>query len=127
MKGNKVLIAEDDAAILDVMQMILEEAGYDVETSLDGTLALNMNENLPDLLLLDIRMSGRDGRGICQYLKAQEQTRHIPIIMVSANKDVERIALEAGADDFISKPFEMAHLIAKVEQYLGEPLQSPPS
>jgi DNA-binding response OmpR family regulator len=115
---KKVLIAEDDPAILDAMKMILEDEGYEVQTTVDGAVIENMSSDLPDVLLLDIWLSGTNGQELCKRLKAQELTRNIPVIMVSANRDGKKIALEAGADDFIAKPFEVEELLSKVEQFL---------
>lgn len=117
-KHKKILIADDDPGILDAMTMMLEDEGYEVETTVDGATVQDMRETLPDLLLLDIWMSGMDGREICKRLKRQELTKCIPIIIISANKDTDRFAKEAGADDFIAKPFEMDDLLAKVARYL---------
>ncbi|GCE14486.1 response regulator [Tengunoibacter tsumagoiensis] len=114
---NKVLVADDDTGILEAMQMILEDAGYEVITARDGLTVQNMQHNLPDILLLDVWMSGMDGTDICRYLKSQAQTKHIPIILCSANKDTQKLARECGADDFLAKPFEMMDLLDKVEKY----------
>ncbi len=116
--SKKILVADDDSAILDVIQQILEMDGYEVKTTVDGETIKKMRKGLPDLLLLDIWMSGTDGRLICKQLKSQEITKHIPIIIISANKDTEGIAKEAGADDFLTKPFEMNDLLAKVKYYI---------
>ena len=114
---KKILVADDDAAIVDAIQLILEDAGYDVQTTINGEDVMHMQNNFPDLILLDIWMSGQDGRTICQYLKKQESTKYIPVIMISANKDTEQIAKTSGANDFITKPFEMNDLLKKVAQY----------
>lgn len=114
---KKILVADDDPAILDSIKLILEEFGYEVDTTVDGETIYKMETEYPDLLLLDIWMSGQDGREICKYLKKEAHTKHIPIIMISANRDTAMIAKEAGADDFLAKPFEMDELIQKVEQY----------
>jgi len=115
---KKVLVADDDPAILDAISMILEDAGYHVETTADGEATKMMHRNPPDLLLLDIWMSGQDGREICKYLKSQRQTRQIPIVMISASKDADQMAKKAGADDFIAKPFDMDDLLERVEKYV---------
>jgi DNA-binding response OmpR family regulator len=117
-KKYTILVADDDPAIVDSIQYMLEDEGYAVETTVDGETVAVMFEHHPDLLLLDIWMSGQDGRDICKALKAQESTRHIPIIMISANKDTEKIAREAGADDFIGKPFDIDDLLGKVRKLL---------
>lgn len=116
---KKILIADDDPAIVDVMQMILEDAGYRVTTTVDGETVLKMQQGLPDLLLLDIWMSGQDGREITKILKQQDRTKHIPIIMISASKDIDKSAREAGADDFLPKPFEMDDLIQIVQKHIN--------
>lgn len=116
---KRILIVDDDAAIVDMLQLMLEDAGYAVEIQMDGQLAQQMVEPFPDLLFLDIRVSGTDGRTICQYLKSQESTHHLPIILLSAHKDTQRLAREVGADDFLTKPFQMEDLLSLVAQYLG--------
>lgn len=116
MTKKKIVIAEDDTGILDVMKIILEDAGYEVSTTINGETLLDMKEALPDLVLLDIWMSGIDGTIICKKLKSQEKTKHIPIIMCSANSNTEKLTRECGATDFISKPFELDELLAKVKK-----------
>jgi len=117
MSKKKILVADDDTAILDVMTLMLEDVGYEVISTVDGQTVRKVLNELPDLVLLDIWMAGFDGREICKQLKRNKKTKHIPIIMISANKDTRDIAKEAGADDFVAKPFEMQELLAKVEKY----------
>ena len=114
---KKILAADDDPAILEVLTFMLEDAGYEVQTTVNGQTEQMVHEFLPNLILLDIWMAGSDGRIICKSLKHQKLTRHIPIIMISANKDTKKIAKEVGADDFMAKPFEMDDLLAKVAKY----------
>lgn len=115
---KKILIADDDPAILDVLSLFLEDVGYEVETTDDGATIQEARKGYPDLMLLDIWMSGWNGRDICVLLKGQESTKHIPIILVSANRDTEKIAEEAGADDFLLKPFDLDKVLEKIEQYI---------
>jgi len=115
LKHKKIMIADDDPGIVDAVEMLLEFEGYDVISTVDGSTVLDMKENLPDLLLLDIWMSGEDGRDICKKLKQEPLTKNIPVIMVSASHDIKESALEAGADDFLAKPFEMNDLLKKIE------------
>lgn len=98
---------------------MLEEAGFTVESTVDGDKVLSMADNKPDLLLLDIWMSGQDGRQICKALKSRSETKDIPVIMISANKDTEKFSKQAGANDFISKPFEMDELLTKVQDNIN--------
>ncbi|CAN5743081.1 hypothetical protein BH20CHL4_BH20CHL4_06680 [soil metagenome] len=115
---RKVLVADDDRAICDAIALILEDAGYDVTTTLDGRIVYELDGNFPDIILLDIRMSGIDGSEVCKRLKSQRKTKRIPVIIISANKDTQVIASEAGADGYVSKPFEMDELLAKIEEHL---------
>lgn len=117
-KTPKILVADDDPAILEALTMMLEDQGYQVDTAVNGEAIYKMEKDFPDLLLLDIWMSGTDGRDICRHLKQKKITKDIPIIMVSANKDTETIARESGADDFIAKPFDMDVLLNKLKEYL---------
>lgn len=116
----KILLADDDPGIIDAVQMLLEDEGYEVETSVDGETIYKMEKNFPDLLLLDIWMSGVDGRDICRYLKQQDMTKDIPIIMISASRDIKNSAEEAGANDFLAKPFDINDLLEKVEKHIRQ-------
>lgn len=115
---KRIIVADDDKDIVSVLTMMLKDAGYEVASTANGQTTQKVRDFLPDLLLLDIWMTGIDGRDICKNLKSQKLTKHIPIIMISANKDTEKIAHQAGADDFIAKPFDMDDLLAKVEKYV---------
>lgn len=114
-----ILIVDDDADILTFVRAMLEDEGYLVITA-DKINPFGMPHNgrLPDLILLDMLLSGNDGRDIIQQLKRQEQTRHIPIILFSAHPTAEKEAEIAGANDFLGKPFEMDELLVKVANYL---------
>lgn len=114
MQKKKILVADDDPAIVDAIQIMLEDAGYEVSTTVDGETVYKMEKEYPDLLLLDIWMSGQDGRELCKFLKSRDATKEIPIIMISANKDTAKMAKDSGANDFIEKPFDMNELLKKV-------------
>lgn len=117
----KILIADDDPAIVESLMMILEDEGYVT----DGTQGRDtINKTLawtPDLLFLDMWMPEINGREICEWLKACEATRRLPIIMFSASRDAEPVALAAGADDFLSKPFELQRVLDAVERHIRRP------
>ncbi len=115
MRNKTILIADDDAAILDSLQIMLEMADYEVSTTIDGKVFAMIKQKKPDLLLLDIWMSGADGRKICKKMKSIEETRDIPIIMISASRDVKKSTIESGADDFLEKPFNMENLLTKIK------------
>jgi DNA-binding response OmpR family regulator len=117
--GNKkVLIVDDDLAIVDSLQILLEMEGYDVSIMTEVESINRIQRISPALILLDIWMSGQDGRDIAKTLKSKKGTKKIPIIMISATKDIRKFTQEAGADDFIEKPFEMEDLLNKVKKYL---------
>ncbi len=115
---KKILVIDDAPDILDVVQLILEEEGYQVQTSLNGACLQQMRSDLPDLILLDVLLSGEDGREICQQLKTREQTKQIPVILLSAHVRVSNAAEVCGADAFLAKPFRMIELIDMVKKYL---------
>ncbi len=109
-----VMIADDDPGIVDAIEMLLEFEGYNVRSTFNGLDVLEMTE-LPDVLLLDIWMSGEDGRDICKKLKESDATKQMPVIMISASRDIKQSAIDAGADDFLAKPFEMNELLEKIK------------
>ena len=119
--GKNILVVDDDPDILDALQFTLEDAGYAVVTSLKGDYAENLhdgNGGLPDLIILDVLLSGKDGRLICRKLKSQDETRHIPIIMISAHPGARESVKEVGADDFLAKPFDVDALLARIAHHL---------
>lgn len=113
---KKILIADDDEAIVDATSLMLEVSGYNVVHTLNGADVTAALAGRPDLLLLDIWMSGVDGRDICKQIKSDPAVKHIPVLMVSASRDIRESALESGADDFLAKPFDMKVLIDKIEK-----------
>ncbi len=100
---------------MDAVQLILEVNGYQTACTYDGADVLNMQGAKPDLVVLDIWMSGDDGRDICRELKSCESTKNIPVLMVSASRDIRKSALAAGANDFLEKPFDMNVLLNKID------------
>ncbi len=116
---KRIMIADDNAGIVEAVKLMLEDEGYAVDTTFSGTEVKNLHGELPAVLVLDIWMAGEDGRDICKYLKGQETTKHLPIILFSAHKDLPQIAQEVGADDFLSKPFDIDELLNKVEKLIA--------
>ena len=119
MENKRILIADDDEGIVDAVTMILQVMGYDVDFTYDGGAVLDAVKTKPDLILLDIWMSGHDGRDICKQLKSDPDFKEIPILMISASRDIKQSALDAGANDFMEKPFEMDSLLNKVTHLLN--------
>lgn len=118
MSTTKILIADDDLGIVDALEVLFQDAGYTVHTTIDGSLVQQTIHSFhPDIVLLDIWMSGQNGQDICKKLKNDKTTKHIPVILVSANRDTEKISKECGADDFIAKPFDISDVLQKVAHY----------
>ncbi|GAA4919673.1 response regulator transcription factor [Mucilaginibacter defluvii] len=111
-----LLIIEDDTDILDILELIFQLEGYKVFRSETGAEIEDLKLMAPHLILLDLRLSagGQEGAAICLRLKAQESTRHIPIVLLSAEMNISTVCTECGANDYIKKPFDMDHLSSKV-------------
>ena len=112
---RKILVIDDDSDIGQMMKMILTYKGYKVTVieNAEGVEELIRNSSF-DLIFMDMFLSGRYGVDICFGLKMEKPATHIPIIMMSAHPDAKKICMEAGANDFISKPFDTHELLAKV-------------
>ena len=122
-KNTKIFIADDDADILQIIAMMLQTQGYNVDISNNANDIFNYpEEDLPDLILLDIWMSGVDGREICTRLKQNPATKNIPILFISANSSIEEITKEYKADGFIAKPFEMNYLLERISSVVSKSL-----
>lgn len=118
--GKKVLLAEDDEAISEVVSIILREAGYTVivpKKFLEIIDALN-NESW-DLVLLDSFLWNEDGIKVCKKIKTEKKLRHIPVIFLTARTDAKQLAIDAGANDILEKPFDIDELLAKVKNYIS--------
>ena len=116
--GLKILIADDDTNICDLLKLYLENEGYEIVTANDGIKALSAFKIYePDLVLLDIMMPRKDGWQVCREIREMSSK---PIIMVTAKGDVfdKVLGLELGADDFITKPFDMKELSARIKAVL---------
>ncbi len=121
MARERILIVEDDEDILELLRFNLTNAGYAVVCTVSGEKALSRIEQVnPDLILLDIMLPGADGLDICRTLKGRPETQDIPIIMLTARgEDVDIITgLELGADDYITKPFSLKVVIARIRTVL---------
>lgn len=116
---RKILIADDDPGIRDIFQIVLRKAGYDIEVKDDANEIFKNKFRIPDLFLIDRLLSGVDGLDVCQFLKNNKETSHIPVVMVSASPDIGVLAVKAGADDFVEKPFELAYLLKVIERNIN--------
>lgn len=114
----RLLVVDDEQAVLDLLVYNLRKAHYDVLTAINGRQALDMaRQNQPDLILLDLMLPEVDGLDVCRELR---QTSKVPIIMITARgEEVDRVVgLELGADDYICKPFSMRELMARIKAVL---------
>lgn len=117
-----VLIVDDTPANLRLLAGILGEAGYQVRPVRDGRMALSVaRSNLPDIILLDIMMPEMDGYEVCRQLKADEKTKDIPVIFISALDDVhDKVkSFSMGAVDYVTKPFQAEEVLARVENHIA--------
>lgn len=116
---KKILVVDDDPDILDAIHMILDTGGYESTSITQGEQTFKLvNDYKPDLIILDILLSGSDGRKICLALKTDARTKDIPIIMISAHPGARASTQESGAESFIAKPFSVTQLLEEVEKYL---------
>ena len=116
--GICVLVVEDDKNIADLLQLYLEKEGYAVTVASDGGLGLEKFRSIqPDLVLLDVMMPVMDGWQLCRTIRAESQ---VPIIMLTAKSETDNkvTGLKSGADDYITKPFEMREVLARIEAVL---------
>ena len=119
-KKPKVLIVDDEAAILHALGLYLREEGYSTEAiaKFDHYLAGIENSKLPDVVVLDILLNQEDGLKIAQDIKSTPRTSHIPVILISALPDVEQLAAKVKADAYLAKPFDARKLNATIEKVL---------
>lgn len=123
MAGN-VLIVDDVALVRQTLRQILKAAGLTSEEAPDAETASRMVVEKPfDLVILDVNLPGRDGVTLCEWIKANPATKHIPVIMCTgvSEKSVVVRAVRAGAADYIVKPLEPAVVIGKISNVLGDP------
>ena len=116
--AKTVLIVEDDRNIADLLRLYLEKEGYEVAIAHDGLRGVELfREKQPSLVLLDVMLPGMDGWGVCRTIRSESKT---PIIMLTAKSETEdKVAgLKQGADDYITKPFEMREVLARIEAVL---------
>jgi two-component system alkaline phosphatase synthesis response regulator PhoP len=123
MAKGKILVVDDEIYIVHILDFSLGMEGYEVVTALDGEQALEKaRAEKPDLIVLDIMMPKLDGYETCKRLKAEDSTKAIPVILLSAkgrNVD-QKIGFEVGADDYITKPFSPRKLVERINAILGQ-------
>lgn len=120
MMGNKtILICDDDEGILDMLEIVLDGSGYHIVPVNDSLKLYEIIEREhPDLLLLDLWMPVLSGDQVLKTLRKNPKTVKLPVIVISASQDGKEIAVDAGANDFIAKPFDLDELFQKIEHYV---------
>lgn len=124
--AKRVLIVDDEKAIVDILEFNLQREGYETLRAYDGPEGLRMaREKNPDLLLLDVMLPGMDGFEVCRTLRAEGND--VPIVMITAREEeTDKVfGLENGADDYVTKPFSMRELLARVKANMRRTLSAP--
>ncbi len=119
--AKKILIVEDEHDVVKLLKYNLEKEGYQVHYTTEGSLALaEIRRGEPDLVILDLMLPGLDGLEICRQLRRNEKYTSLPVLMLTArSEETDRVVgLEMGADDYVSKPFSMRELVARVRALL---------
>jgi len=123
MSKGRILVVDDEIYIVHILDFSLGMEGYEVLTALDGEQALErLKSDKPDLIVLDIMMPKVDGYEVCRAIKANPETQHIPVILLSAkgrNVD-QKMGFDVGADDYITKPFSPRKLVERINAILGQ-------
>ena len=117
----KILIIDDDPDVRSLMNSLMKKQGYEVQTASRREEAMNILKQFqPSVILLDVLLSGSDGRELCQEIKAIEKMKNIPVIMFSAHPGAGENIGSYGADDFISKPVNTEVLLKKLFEFSKE-------
>jgi len=123
-----VLVVDDEPLTRNLLRLMLERAGFDILEAEDGLKALlSVSENKPDVIVLDVMMPHMDGLTVCEKLRSNPETAVLPIILLSARANPEAVqeGMEAGADEYLSKPVSREELIRTIRSVLeGLPSQS---
>ena len=121
MASPKILVVDDEPDVVSFLERILKADGFDVVTAYDGIGALDlMASEKPDLVLLDVMMPMISGYEVCEQIKADPQTQHIPVVCVSSahSPDARAQSIRVGAAELITKPFLPAELVAQIRRHL---------
>jgi DNA-binding response OmpR family regulator len=120
MTAHPILVVDDDPAILDLVSQVLAEEGYEVLTASSGRTAVDLAfAHLPRLILLDLMMPEMNGWQVVGALKASSRTRALPILLLSARRDMDKTAAELGVTAYLEKPFDLDELLSNVQRILA--------
>ncbi len=119
---KRIHVLEDDEDIRYIIGVLLKDEGYELQLSSSfAELKSKLRDSVPDLFILDVMIPDGDGADICTDLKSDPFTKHIPIIVMSANDQNKKKSLEAGANDYISKPFDIDYIVRRINTQLNRP------
>lgn len=119
MNSKKIMVCDDDQGILDVLEMLLESEGFTVFTEINSTnLIKQIQIDKPDLILLDLWMPLLSGDQVLKAIRNTQNIKDLPVIVLSASVDGDDIAADAGANDFVAKPFDLDHIVSKINGLL---------
>jgi DNA-binding response OmpR family regulator len=122
MGKKRILICDDDADILDVCRVILGKKNYEVITSTDcESIFPRLKDINPDLVLMDLWIPIMGGEACTKLLKKNDITRNVPVVLFSANNEIEQISKRVNADGFLRKPFDIRELVNTIEKHLLNP------
>ena len=111
-----ILVIDDNEDILHMLKAMLQMKGYKVSLQLSALdIENNLRNAVPDMIIMDMLLSGADGREVCKILKSNEEFSKIPLLMISAHPNARKDCLAAGADFFLEKPFDMNELFSKID------------
>jgi two-component system, OmpR family, response regulator len=113
-----ILVVEDDPQVARLISLVLQRSGHQSQVVADGQTALDQaRQERPSMIFADLTIKGMNGEALCSALKSHEETRTIPYIVVSGDRDIAEKARQCGADDYMGKPFEFEDLIRLVDKY----------
>ena len=120
MSTKKIIVVDDSPAILNSVKLMLNMEGFEVSNYERGSDMFNSlleTSTKPDVILMDMWLSGEDGRDICKMIKQHQEFKNIPVVIMSASRGLGDSAIESGAIDFIPKPFDLGEIIEKIRYY----------
>ena len=118
MRTTSVYIAENDPAVRNSLASGLVKQGFDIHIFDSGYPIVSMMDNWPDIFLIDIQLPDINGLEVCKWLKSHEDSRHIPVILLSSDPYLKILAASTHADDYIEKPFDVRDVLAHIHQCL---------
>lgn len=116
---QRIMIAEDDPSFQKIFSIVLKREGYEIEMYANGKDVYEKKHEWPNLFILDRQLENSDGLEACRQLKANDETKDIPVLMISAQPGIGTLARAAGAEDFLEKPFSVSMLLEKIKRILN--------